>query len=260
MEIITNFFNQMLFTVGVVVAFGLLIAVCRRGFCRIVGYNGPKILLITGAVGTPIHELGHALMCLIFGHRIDEIRLFDPDDENGTLGYVSHSYNSRNIYHQIGNFFIGVAPVLCGSGVLILLMRLLVPDVFFAVSGSLWASSSFSFGAVFATIGAIFSFSNFGNILWWLFIILALMISSHMELSMADIKGGLVGLGFIAGALLAVDAVLYLVAPSLLVGLTSAITSFALPIASFLMISGIFSLLMIVIALIIKGVGRILGR
>lgn len=250
----------MLFTVGIIVVFGLLIALCRRGFCYIVGYNGPKILLITGAIGTPIHELGHALMCLIFGHRIDEIKLFDPDNENGTLGYVSHSYNPRNIYHQIGNFFIGIAPVLCGSGVLILLMRLLVPEVFFTVSDTLASASGFSFGALWSIISAMFSFSNFGDILWWLFILLALMICSHMELSGADIKGGLLGLAYIAGALLIIDAVLYLVWSPALEWLTGAMMSFAIPTASFLAISGIFSVLLILIALAIKGIGRLLGR
>ena len=45
-----------------------------------------------GWLGTIIHELGHALFCIIFRHKITEMKLFDPDPETGTLGYVQHTY------------------------------------------------------------------------------------------------------------------------------------------------------------------------
>ena len=93
MEILTNFLLQLACTVGVIAVFGLLIAWCTKLFCRMVGVAGPKILLLTGVVGTPIHELGHALMCLVFGHKIVEMKLFQPNNAEGTLGYVNHSYN-----------------------------------------------------------------------------------------------------------------------------------------------------------------------
>ena len=42
-------------------------------------------------LGTPLHELGHALFCLIFRHKIEDIKFFKPDKVNGTLGYVYHT-------------------------------------------------------------------------------------------------------------------------------------------------------------------------
>ncbi|MGN0819973.1 MAG: metalloprotease family protein [Christensenellaceae bacterium] len=269
MEIITNFLYQIIFTVGVIVAFGLLIALCRKAFCQIVGDNGTKILLITGVVGTPIHELSHALMCIIFGHKIVEMKLYQLNSDDGTLGYVNHTYNPKNLYHQIGNFFIGVAPILCGSGVLLLLMYLFVPSIFSEVMAefqfigllstdffdlSTYAGYLDLFGEI---VSDIFDFTNSGNILWWIFIVLALMISGHMELSTADIKSGFKGFLFMAGALLVTDIILYFVSISALESVTTAMTSFALYIASFLAISGVFSGVTVLIALAIKGVTKI---
>lgn len=269
MEIITNFLYQIIFTVGIIVVFGLLVALCRKAFCQIVGDNGTKILLITGAIGTPIHELSHALMCIIFGHKVVEMKLYQPNSDDGTLGYVKHTFNERNLYHQIGNFFIGVAPILCGSGVLLLLMYLLVPGIYFEVMTELQfidlLSTDFFDLSTYAgyldlfwkIISDIFDFTNSDNILWWIFIVLALMISSHMELSSADIKGGFKGFLFMAGALLVVDIILYFISIFALESVTAAMTSFALSIVSFLAISGVFSGVMVLIALAIKGVTAI---
>ncbi|MGO0807158.1 hypothetical protein ACTPEF_24675, partial [Clostridioides difficile] len=34
---------------------------------------------------------------------------------DGILGYVSHSYKKDNLYQSIGNFFIGIAPIIGGT-------------------------------------------------------------------------------------------------------------------------------------------------
>lgn len=272
MEILTNFLYQIVFTVGVIVAFGLLIALCRRAFVRIAGDVGTKILLVTGAVGTPIHELSHALMCIVFGHKIVEIKLYQPNSDDGTLGYVNHTFNPKNLYHQIGNFFIGVAPILGGSAVLLLLMRILVPSVFDEVTSELQLigllSTNFLDPSTYSgyldlfweIISDIFDFTNAGNVFWWLFVVLALMIASHMELSTADIKGGLQGFLFLAGALLVADIVLYFVAPSALDEVTTAMTSVSMPIVGFLAVSGVFSGVMVLLALAIKGVTKVVSK
>ncbi len=272
MELLTNFLYQVLFTVGVIVIFGFLIALCRHWFCRLVGRGGPVILLITGAIGTPIHELSHALMCLLFGHKIREIKLYRPGADDGALGYVTHTYNPKNIYHQIGNFFIGIAPILGGSGVLLLMMFLMIPDVFSSVWSELsmvglvldngldlYAVGEF-FAVVWGVVVSVLDFSNTSNVWWWIFIILALMISSHMELSGADIKGGIKGLLMLLGILLLVDAAIYFIYPSALASVTSAMTAGGIALVSFLMISGVFSLFMLAVALIIRFISLLFGR
>jgi len=91
-------------------------------------------LYLFGWLGTSIHEMGHALFALIFGHKIKEIQLFKPDPKSGTLGYVKHSYNEKNLYQQTGNFFIGIGPVLMCTLMLFLLSLLLFHINFFTIS------------------------------------------------------------------------------------------------------------------------------
>lgn len=255
-EILSNFALQLLFTVGIVVLFGLLIAFSRRTFCRLLGRAGPIVLLITGIVGTPVHELSHAAMCLLFGHHIDEIKLFTFRGD-GTLGYVRHSYNPRNLYHRIGGFFIGVAPILGGSAVLLLLMRLMVPQAFFAAADMLSAPLSGApvldyLSRFFGVLGAVFAWQNFANPLWWLFLLPALMIAGHMEISASDLRSGISGFSFIAISLLVIDALLFLLSPSLLTGLTDLCLGISAFAVGFLAISGVFSLLLIALAALIR--------
>lgn len=256
MEILSNFALQLLLTVGVVIVFGLLIALCRRAFCRIVGPSGPVILLITGIVSTPVHELSHAVMCLLFGHRIDEIKLFTLRGD-GTLGYVKHSYNPRNLYHRIGNFFIGIAPIIGGSAVLLLLFRLMLPEAFLVAAKTLTAPVGNSpiaeyFSRFFGIFGALFSPEYISDPMWWLFLLLALMIAGHMEISTADLRSGISGFSFIAILLLAFDALLYFFSPALLTGLTDFAVSASAVTVGFLAVSGVFSLLLVLVAGLIR--------
>lgn len=272
MEIITNFLTQTVFSAGIVVIFGLLIALCRKAFCKLAGEKGNKIILATGVVGTPIHELSHAFMCVVFGHKITEMKLYSPNEADGTLGYVTHTYNPKNLYHQIGNFFIGIAPILIGSGIIFLLMRVCTPNLFEEVAAELQFASLLTadlsdpstyaacLGLFWDLIALIFHFTNTGNVLWWVFILLSLMIAGHMELSGADIKSGAKGFLFVAGCLLVADVILYFVSLSALEDVTAAMMSFALPVAGFLAVSAVFSGVMVLGAMAVKGASKIVKK
>ncbi len=75
---------------------------------------GRKGQLIFGFLGIIIHEFGHFIFALIFSHKVNKVSLLNvrPDDEDdNSLGSVSHSYNRHNLFHSVGNYFIGIAPI-----------------------------------------------------------------------------------------------------------------------------------------------------
>ena len=269
MEFLSGFLTQIMSTAGVIFLFGWIIAILRRGFCKVAGRSGPKILLITCIVGTPIHELSHALMCVLFGHNITDIQLYNPKSDDGTLGHVSHTYNKKNIYHQIGNFFIGIAPVLLGGGVVILLLSLLLPDAFDVISSQIEALSDNNLGTlpileflafILTAILEIFSFANFSAWQGWVFIILALMIATHMEMSGSDIKSGLRGLMFLLIIMLLFDGAIYSISPNTFFIITGAIASFGYALAAIFSISALFLLLLLIFATILRGIGSIFSK
>jgi hypothetical protein len=268
-DVIMGFFFQIAATVGVIALFGFIISLLRRGFCALAPKNGPRILLFTGIVGTPIHELSHALMCLVFGHKITEIKLYEPNSQDGTLGHVSHSYNKKNIYHQIGNFFIGTAPVLLGGAFILLLMALLTPSSYEAVTVGIEGLSfigftDFTVGEYFefvwGSIIAVFSSDTLSSWQGWMFILLAIMIASHMEMSGADIKNSSLGFLFLAILLLLVDGVVYLISPEALESMNSASAYIGLILSAFLSVSVLFLLGLVILGLFFKGIAAIFKR
>ena len=265
MVFLQNFLFQILFSVGLIIIFGFLIAALNRSWCRMLGSKGMFAMRATGVIGTPIHEIGHAIFCIIFGHKIVEMKLYSMDTSTGVLGYVNHSYNKKNIYHVIGNFFIGVGPIIFGSLVLMLLMWLLIPATFVKVFSSLGQVSELSFdvfnldtyaqmGAMFLnTVTSIFSFSNFGSWQWWVFIVLGILIATHMTLSKADVDGSKLGFVILLLIYLIVDGIIFLISPSLLIAMTSVIVKFSFYILSLLMLGIIVLLLLLILTFVLGG-------
>ncbi|MBI5486667.1 MAG: hypothetical protein HY905_05000 [Deltaproteobacteria bacterium] len=164
---------------------------------------GRWAVLITGWLGVPIHELSHALMCVIFRHRIEKLVLFHPDPETGTLGYVNHSWNRKNPLHVVGAFFIGMAPLLGGAAVILVLLHVLVPGALAVPQVALpagpgdsagWAALGQGLGdALHHTLRTMFTAENVGGWRLWVFLYLSLCVGSHVSPSPQDFKGSLVG-------------------------------------------------------------------
>lgn len=203
-DLLRYYGNILACTVGVLILSGLLSWLFCRLFTHLVGgHLGHRAVMWTAWIGTPVHEIGHALMCLLFGHRITEMRLYSPNSETNTLGYVSHSYHPRNVYHQLGNLCIGLGPIFSGGAVMTGILFLAFPG----------AVRTF-FADAFADIGAGGSFGTVildglhlipdlftcdGKV--WLKIIgfvVMFAVALHINLSPADIRGSLRGLGVYA--------------------------------------------------------------
>jgi hypothetical protein len=202
--------SQLVWLLGLLFVFGLLLYLFAR-FTRItyVKSVGQKLdIVFTGWIGTPVHELGHAIFCILFRHKITAIRLYSPNAEDGTLGYVNHTYNPSSTYQSIGNFFIGIGPIIFGAIVLYAAFQFLVPNTgeVFAnlelqshglvkvIRGKYANILEIIWSTTKATLKTLFNTQNLSNYKFWIFLYIAISVSSHMQLSPSDIKGAKSGL------------------------------------------------------------------
>jgi hypothetical protein len=158
-----------------------------------------------GWLGTSVHEIGHAIFALIFGHNITEMKLFTPGSD-GSLGHVNHSYKKNSLYQRIGNFFVGIGPILLGS-----IMLYVITFLLFRIK----ATELTSFSLTADSLTSLEGFKSLGNAVWtgflkymdavlnnpysvwWklvIFFYLLYAIGSSVTLSAADVSGALDGL------------------------------------------------------------------
>jgi hypothetical protein len=199
-KLIPEFFsylgNLLLLTLGVVVICGILAWLAQKLFVRLTGVG--KFVYVSSIVGTPVHELGHAIMCVLFTHKITEMRLLLlPGHPSGTLGYVSHCYHPKNLWARLGNLFIGIGPILSGLGVMILVLWLCFPNqwnAYVATSNMLVGGASGIGEIASGVMSLLFSMPQAFVDCWWqalIGLIVILSVSQHVTLSGADIKGAL---------------------------------------------------------------------
>ena len=152
---------------------------------------GWKGILWTAWIGTPFHEFGHYLFAILFRHTVKEIALFKPNEETGGLGHVNHSYKKSSIYQTLGNFFIGAAPMIFGTGMLFLLLFFLLPNGKEIIGLLLDARQSFS--SLLHTMPAVFVFifskTNISSWSFWVFLYISFALSAHIAPSKEDRKG-----------------------------------------------------------------------
>jgi len=209
---------QLLLLVAPLILFTILLHVCERivqgNLIRRFGWGG---VLWTAWLGTPIHELSHAAMAVLWGRKIDKLVLFEPDPKEGRLGYVRYSYRPNSKIDQIGNFFISTAPLLGGGLVLYGLLWVLFPSAAREAFASETVASALvndgggsavqEFGQLALRVGReIVTLDSLKSWRLYLFVYLVLAVGCHMAPSPVDYRGATTGgwlvAGFIVGGLL----------------------------------------------------------
>ena len=261
--------TSIILTIGIVcvfLIFGFLLGMIEKRTSRnLMKKFGEKSIIITGIVGTSIHELSHYVMAKIFFHKVTGIKLFTLKIKSNELGHVRHSYNKNSYYQRAGNFFIGIAPIVFGTAIIILLFRLLLPESWTLVvdkfdfhnyinlskNFNLTDFTSMLFEDSLLVIKTLFSLNNILSISFWIFLFLAISISTHMSLSGADFKGSFSGIIFVFIFSFMMSSIL------IVVGFTSSeiihwILTFDILVITFLVFAVIFSLISYVISIILS--------
>ncbi|CEN22961.1 hypothetical protein [Paraclostridium sordellii] len=210
-KILTDSFFNLISIMGIFIFFGLIFNIIEEKNNRLLQKTfGVKSIIFTGFIGTVVHELSHLLMALLFNHKIIAVELFRPKKykNDGVLGFVKHTYNSKSLYQQIGNFFIGIAPMIFGTFFIWVLLILLsnnsyqtfISNLNINLYNHLIKSYDFYnllkllFNDIFNFIKTILSFNYLFNIKHLILLFLIYSITTHMSLSLSDLKGSLKGL------------------------------------------------------------------
>lgn len=172
----------------------LLLWAANEMYYRSFGRYKRKAILITGAIGTPVHELAHAVTATLFGMRVVGMSFYKPDPQSGTLGYVSYRFTPYNYMHNLGIFFTGMAPLIAGA---------------YLAYGLFYAAGIPNLNSYLTLVGhqeildvsTLDALGNWvvdvaGAMLSWkgmLAIIVATMIGLHSTPSMADLRGSMHG-------------------------------------------------------------------
>lgn len=195
---------------GVFIVFGILLNLIEAKNNELIQSSlGIKFIVFTGFIGTVVHELSHMLMAFIFNHKIVKVELFRPFKykENGVLGYVKHTYNPSSLYQQIGNFFIGIAPMIFGTLFIWILLILFSNDTYQVLTNNIHIDlyikylESTDYLKVFSLLindtllilKSMFSLKYLADFKHLIMLFFIYSISTHMSLSLADLKGSFKG-------------------------------------------------------------------
>ncbi|WP_256385070.1 hypothetical protein [Photobacterium toruni] len=171
-------------------------------------------------IGTPIHELSHCLLCILFRHKIHKISLYSPSAD-GTLGSVIHSFNKKNLFETAGSCFIGIAPLFGGVLSIYLVNNTLFPgsninNIFLSVSTIQLNGLTTISNCMLLTINELsrelltfLTYDSFWRLVVWVY--LSGSIALHMSPSRADLHNSITGII----AMVLILSVCYLLLPQL---------------------------------------------
>ena len=152
---------------------------------------GERSWTLLAMPGTIVHETGHAIFCLLFRHKIEEMKLFAPMPD-GTLGYVRHTWEKKSLFQRAGNFFIGTGPVIFGTCVIIAVTAFLMPEVWREMElPPCHTPGDMAAGALSLTcrmVRELFQAELWTKFQSYLWIGITLLIGAHVTLSRSDLE------------------------------------------------------------------------
>ena len=268
MEFILYFTQVSLYPVAAIVICGFFNWLCGRVFLRLLGRSGYNMLVASAFVGTPIHELGHAAMCLLFRHEIVELVLWQPHSDDGTWGYVRHTHNTDDLYQKLGNLFISAGPIFSGMAVLSLLLMIFFPDTWrshISAVVSLVEGDASVLAGIFSGLRMIPNMlaeltrgpAALGRIL---VVLVMLSVSLRMSLSPQDIECAVHALPSYLTATLVLTVIVTVLGRSLSAAVVGALEAFSVFLMAMFSLVLAFSVVQILLALVIHWVRSLLDR
>jgi hypothetical protein len=259
MDYVLFFLGVIWYTLGAVVICGLAVSFCRKLFVSMLGGGfGRGVVIATSIVGTPVHELGHAVMCLLFGHTIIAMSLWQPRSPDGNLGYVTHTYRKRNLYHILGNLFIGIGPILSGLAVLSLALWLGFPTTcteYFSAATHMAAQGEGEAALVLEGLKIlprmVGEMTDGSRIPLWgqiLALLVIFSVAQHISLSPADIKLAYRAIPLYLALALILTVICSLIGPTAMGAVTGALARFSAYLTVLFVVVLVCSLIQLVVA------------
>ena len=266
LEFLKLFAITLFFPILPMVLCGLIVGLSERLFSRLTGKFGHGVVMATSIIGTPIHELGHAMMCFPFGHKIKKMCLWNPKATNGVLGYVNHAYNKKNIWHRLGCLFISIGPIILGLCAVTLTMLLCFPDTlsnYYSSSLSVDRSLGGIFEMLWECVKIIPSAITDASSPVWARIIgcaVILCVCMHISLSPADIKNSLGALPIYSLICLVLSLIIFFIGGDVSAVFSEALVSWCFIGFALYMVVFAGVLVMLAIGLMCYVIGKIFGK
>lgn len=243
----------LVYTFGVAGVCAYLTECTHRATFALLGRRAGRFFWYATALpGAPVHELGHALFCLLFAHRIERIRLL-PDHRGAAC--VDHSYTRRNPYAALGCVPIALGPIFSCLLVMLLVLRGLFPDALAVYSGTLEGLRENTglppaevLRCGWGIIRALFSDHSYPVLVRISGIYLLLSMSLHVRLSVADLRSMAPGFPWVVLLSALIAAIIALTGEAALVATTAALQAFALLQCALFALILLFSLICLVLA------------
>lgn len=175
-------------------------------YARSIGWKG---ILFTAWFGTPIHEIGHVIFAKLFRHKVTYIALFEPNPNTGGLGHVNHEFRPYSLYQRVGNFFIGAAPMIFGSIVLVTMLYIFVPnakEIFSSIFHDQYTLPILA-SSIQKFFTGLFASANLKTSIFYAFLYLSFCVASHIAPSNQDLKNMWGGFTWMIVLLILVNAI-----------------------------------------------------